>query len=72
MELSSSKPKKLFTIFKKKKKLSYIPGGNFPGLKNKKNSTLKNFLIFLQKIFSPRFRMNTDQAIEGKSSNTPA
>ena len=71
MELSSHKPKKLFTIFKKKK-LSYIPGGNFSGLKNKKNSTLKNFLIFLQKIFSPRFGMNTDQAIEGKSSNTPA
>ena len=39
MGLSSLKPKKLFTIFKKKKKkkLSYIPGGNFPGLKNKKN-----------------------------------
>ena len=65
MGLSSLKPKKLFTIFKKKKKKIVLnPRREFPWPEKQKKSTLKTFLIFLQKRFSPRFGMNTDQAIE--------
>ena len=70
MELSSHKPKKLFTIFKKK--LVLHPRRELLWPEKQKKFHSEKLLIFLQKIFSPRFGMNTDQAIEGKSSNTPA